>query len=70
MDERGDEEEWVEVDEGTEKLRLRESGRELREGVGDVESGRERVGNEVGEAEETDGTALLGAENESGPVAH
>ena len=70
MDERRDEEKGVEGEEGMEKWRLGESGGELRESVGDMEGRRERIGDEVGEAEETDGAALLSAEDESGPVAH
>lgn len=46
-DERGDEEERVEGEEGAEEGRLREGLGELRESVGDVESGRERIGDEI-----------------------
>ena len=54
--------------ERVEELGLRDGERELGEGVGDVESGRERVGDQVGEAEEADGAALLGGEDERGSV--
>lgn len=54
---------------GVEKLGLREGLRDLGEGIGDMESGREGVGKEVGEAEEADGAALLGSEDECRSVA-
>lgn len=47
LDERGDEEVGVEGAEGLEELGLRDGEGELGEGVGDVESGRERVGDQV-----------------------
>lgn len=54
--------------EGVEELGLRDGEGELGESVGNVESGRERVGDQVGEAEEADGAALLGVEDERGSV--
>lgn len=54
--------------EGVEELGLRDGEGKLGEGVGDVESGRERIGDQVGEAEEADGAALLGGDDERGSV--
>ncbi|PON55722.1 hypothetical protein PanWU01x14_186740, partial [Parasponia andersonii] len=68
-DERGDKEERVEGEEGAEEGGLGEGDGELRESVGDVESRGVRVGDEVGEAEEANGAALLGVEDQRGPVA-
>lgn len=59
----------MEGENGVEELGLREGLGELREGVGNVESGRERVGEEVGEAEEADGATLLSFEDKCGSVA-
>lgn len=69
MEERGNKEVRVEGKKGVEEERLRKSVGELGESVGDVESGGAWVGDEVGEAEEADGAALLGPEGEGGPVA-
>ena len=54
FDERRVEEVRVGGEEGVKEMRLREGLGELGECVGDVESWGERVGDEVGEAEETD----------------
>lgn len=46
-DERRDEEERVEGEEGAEEGRLGDGLGELRESVGNMESGRERIGDEI-----------------------
>lgn len=61
MEERGDEEVRVEGKEGGEEKGLRKGVGELGENVGDMESGSAWVGDEVREAKEADGAALLGA---------
>ena len=45
-----------------------EKFRDLRESVGNVESRRERIGEEVGEAEETNRSSLLALEIQCGSV--
>lgn len=54
MNERRDEEVRVEGEERSEERGVGDGLRELREGVGHVDGGRLRVGDEVGEAEQAD----------------
>lgn len=59
----------MEGNEGAEEGRLGESHGELRESVGDVESRRVRVRDQVREAHQANGAAFLGVEDQTGPVA-
>ena len=68
-DERGEEEVRVECEDGSEEGRVREGPFDLGEGVGHVDGWGVGVGDEVGEAEEADGAAVLRSQVERGTVA-
>lgn len=68
-DEGSDNEVRMESQEGAEECGLRESLGELGECVGDVNCGREGIGDEIGEAEKANDSSFLRIEAERGWVA-
>lgn len=59
MEERGQEEVRMGGEKALEELRLGERVGELGERVGDMKSWRTRIGDEIGETKEADGTAFV-----------